>query len=504
MTALIRNKGYTKVFLTLDLIVVGSIYCILSAFKTWKHGGLGFVVSFAIFLFIWFALAIAFDKFKIKERTLRHILLRLLISNAWVFFIFLILFAAFEEYAYLSNLIYFSIIINTVAEIQIAYYMKVFIKSPVFRDDLVKFVPRNGYAKWADLLSSQKITDPTKHKYLIDFAGEDVAKYIKGKISLDQSTLLLATTELFNIQNQCGDHLKNIVNLRQINDLLRINKFFEAVNTKLPKNGLYIGCVKTKAIRKRKILKKYPIGLNYIVYSIDFIFHRVLPKLPGFNQLYFFITKGKNRVITKTETLGRLYSCGFRVVEESKIGDTMFFIAQKIGQPSYDMNPSYGLFFRMRRIGLRGKEINVYKVRTMHPYSEYLQAYVYEKNKLAEGGKIQDDFRVSTMGKFFRKYWIDELPMLINLFNGDLKLVGVRPLSKHYLSLYDPDLQKRRLAVKPGLIPPFYADMPKTLEEIMLSEKTYIESYLKHPILTDIKYFSRAFYNIFVKKARSN
>ena len=57
----------------------------------------------------------------------------------------------------------------------------------------------------------------------------------------------------------------------------------------------------------------------------------------------------------------------------------------------------------------------------MHAYSEYIQAYVYEKNKLAEGGKLKDDFRVSTLGKMFRKYWIDELPMIWNVFRGDLK-----------------------------------------------------------------------------------
>ena len=65
----------------------------------------------------------------------------------------------------------------------------------------------------------------------------------------------------------------------------------------------------------------------------------------------------------------------------------------------------------------------------MDAYSEYLQHYVYEKNNLAEGGKMKDDFRISTLGRFFRKYWIDELPMITNLLNGDLKIVGVRPLS---------------------------------------------------------------------------
>ena len=66
----------------------------------------------------------------------------------------------------------------------------------------------------------------------------------------------------------------------------------------------------------------------------------------------------------------------------------------------------------MRRHGKGGKVIHVYKMRTMHAYSEYIQKYVYENHNLAEGGKLNNDFRVSSLGKLFRKYWVDELPMI--------------------------------------------------------------------------------------------
>jgi len=127
-----------------------------------------------------------------------------------------------------------------------------------------------------------------------------------------------------------------------------------------------------------------------------------------------------------------------------------------------------------------------------------------KRNNLAAGGKFKNDFRVSIWGHFLRKTWIDELPMIVNLIKGDLKLVGIRPLSKHYLSLYPEEFQKKRSTVKPGLIPPFYADMPKTLPEIIASEEKYIDAYKKHKFLTDCKYFRKSFCNIVFRHARSN
>lgn len=139
----------------------------------------------------------------------------------------------------------------------------------------------------------------------------------------------------------------------------------------------------------------------------------------------------------------------------------------------------------------------------MYPFSEYLQSYVYENNNLSINGKFHEDFRVSTWGKYMRKVWLDELPMLVNWFKGDVKLVGVRPLSEQYISLYPKALAEKRLQHQPGLIPPFYADMPKRFEQILESEKNYLAAYEKHPLKTDATYLCKAMYNIVVNGARS-
>ena len=65
------------------------------------------------------------------------------------------------------------------------------------------------------------------------------------------------------------------------------------------------------------------------------------------------------------------------------------------------------------------------------------------------------------------------------------------------------NLQEKRIQVKPGLIPPYYADLPNNFDEILKSEQKYINQKLKYPIKTDVKYFYGAFKNIVFKGARS-
>lgn len=334
--------------------------------------------------------------------------------------------------------------------------------------------------------------------------GQEPVDFISKHIDLiGGSTFLTKTSIKFNIDKIPRGQYRNIVNLKRINSIRRINKFFNAISNKIPKGGLFVGIVETYSTRKARLLRKYWFPFNWIYYTFDVLFTRVFPKVPVTKKIYFFITKGKNRVLSMAESYGRLYSCGFEMVEAKDIGDVQYFIFRKFREPLYDNNPTYGPFITLNRYGKGGNLFKVYKLRTMHAYSEYLQEYVYLQNSLAEGGKIQNDFRITTEGRFFRKFWLDELPMLLNLFRGEMKIIGVRPLSRHYFNLYTEELRKKRIKFKPGLIPPFYADMPKTLEEIMESEMRYLEAYEKHPWKTDIIYFFKAMTNIFIKRARS-
>lgn len=330
-----------------------------------------------------------------------------------------------------------------------------------------------------------------------------VRTFIARHVNLTAKNTYILRTSIIDSVNFFSVTPSAVVNLKQMNDVLELNRFLSEVNRRLDDNGTFVVCLETKYFRKKRILKSYPIGVNYGLLFSDYFIKRVLPKLPLTSRVLRKIFGDRDKAMSKTEALGRLYAAGFEVVDQKFINGLLYLVARKVKAPLFDYEKNYGPIFCMRRSGKNGKVIRVYKVRTMHAYSEFIQHYVYQQNNLADGGKLKNDFRVSTLGRIARKYWLDELPMIWNYFTGDLKLVGVRPLSEQYLSLYSEALKERRNLHKPGLVPPFYADMPKTIEEIQDSEMRYLESYEKSPLLTDLRYFFKAATNIVFKRARS-
>jgi len=504
-------KKRTIIFLLFDILFVFIAFLLAAFFKTGKEKALFnyYWMPFLIFETVWIVFSVFFGKYNPNKSSNRtDYVLSIVKSNLFILFsiTFVIFFASLS---YSRLIVVLTVIFATIFESISSYFfihnkelnkrmdeIDQFVQLPRFRKDI-------KFEEPIDSLPKENILQ--KRQLIQNEVGVSALNFIESGIHLgNPNIMLISTTTKFNVLNQPKSEYHSVVNLKRINDIQRINKFFESISTKLAMGGLYINFVETYSSRKKRILKKFPPGINWGVYTIDFFVKRVMPKLWTTKKLYFIITQGRNRVMSKAETFGRLYSCGFEILDERMINNELYFVAKKITEPVFDTNPTYGPLIKLRRYGKGGKKIGVYKMRTMHPYSEYLQEYIYDRNKLQDGGKFADDFRITSVGKFMRKFWLDELPMFINVFKGDMKIVGVRPLSEHYFNLYSDELKEKRLKYKPGLIPPFYVDMPVTLEEIMASEIKYLESYEKHPFRTDVNYFFRALYNIFIKRVRSN
>jgi len=320
--------------------------------------------------------------------------------------------------------------------------------------------------------------------------------------SFSEGTLI---SESFDDMLEGVDNVTDIICLAPFNDCRHINSFLQRANSKLPVGGSVSLHGETSDIHKAKLIKGAPQYVGWVIYCFYYIWHRVFPKLSLTRQLYMAVTGGHNRSVPRVEILGRISRAGFTIVNDQISYGEYYVSAVKTSEPISIEPPSYGPFIKLSRVSQGGKIIKVYKFRTMYAYSEYLQDYVYERLGLEPGGKIRDDFRVNVWGMFLRRSFIDEIPMVINWFRRDLKLVGVRPVSKSYLKCYTPQMRELRLSVKPGLVPPLYYDYPKpeSLTEIHDSERRYIEEYKKHPFRTDWRYFWKILFNIFFRGVRS-
>ncbi len=302
-----------------------------------------------------------------------------------------------------------------------------------------------------------------------------------------------------------GHHPQMLILSRPLHTIRMLNEMLYMANQKLPDNAFLCCHTMTGSLKRKMIESRYPWGIRHIAVAADYLWHRVCPKLTLTRQFYYAVTDGKERTFSRVEIIGRLYRAGFEVVDERFREGEFFVTARKVKAPIDDTPPSGSPIIHLRRIGKGGKEIVVHKFRTMYTYSEYVQPYIYHYQSLERGGKFKDDYRVNFWGRLLRRTWLDELPMVWNLLRGDIKLVGVRPLSHQYFSLYTPEMQALRIQTKPGLLPPFYYDehTPETIEEVQESERRYLEAYLKAPFATDWRYFWGIVGNILFHKKHS-
>jgi exopolysaccharide biosynthesis polyprenyl glycosylphosphotransferase len=110
------------------------------------------------------------------------------------------------------------------------------------------------------------------------------------------------------------------------------------------------------------------------------------------------------------------------------------------------------LFFKQTRVGLRGRTFGMWKFRSMVVNADALKDKILAQNEMKGGVtfKMKDDPRITKVGKWIRKFSIDELPQLMNVLNGAMSLVGPRPPVPREVAEYKVE-DRQRLLVKPGL-----------------------------------------------------
>lgn len=135
----------------------------------------------------------------------------------------------------------------------------------------------------------------------------------------------------------------------------------------------------------------------------------------------------------------------------SIIGLVFTGIAFLIFAPIIKIQSPGPIFYTQTRIGRNGRPFKFYKFRSMHVGADKLQKQLEAQNEMdGHMFKIEDDPRVFPIGKFIRKYSIDELPQFWNVLRGDMSLVGTRPPTENEFKDYEIH-HKARLSIKPGL-----------------------------------------------------
>ena len=115
------------------------------------------------------------------------------------------------------------------------------------------------------------------------------------------------------------------------------------------------------------------------------------------------------------------------------------------------LDDGFPVLFRQKRVGENGRIFDMYKFRTMVRNAEELQDQVVQRDERGnEIYKIENDPRVTRMGRILRRFSLDELPQFFNVVRGDMSLVGPRPEMPYLVEKYQP-WQRKRFAVPPGL-----------------------------------------------------
>lgn len=142
------------------------------------------------------------------------------------------------------------------------------------------------------------------------------------------------------------------------------------------------------------------------------------------------------------------------------------------------------VFYRQVRVGRGNRDFRLFKFRSMRPDSDRL-------GLITVGGR---DPRVTRSGYYIRKYKLDELPQLINVFKGDMSLVGPRPEVRKYVDMYTPE-QMRVLDVRPGITS--LASIRYRNENDILAasdnpDRTYVEKVMPDKLAIDLECVPKA------------
>ena len=142
------------------------------------------------------------------------------------------------------------------------------------------------------------------------------------------------------------------------------------------------------------------------------------------------------------------------------------------------------LFYVKQSLGKDGNPIRVYKLMTIDPSNSPPADCSYDVY-----GHPIDDPGISKLAAFMRRRHLDEFPQIYNIFRGDMKLVGIRPMSEYAWERYPEDLKVEALKHKPGLLGVQYAfPMEGDFDDHVAHLRQYLDERGQSPFMTEMRY----------------
>ena len=141
------------------------------------------------------------------------------------------------------------------------------------------------------------------------------------------------------------------------------------------------------------------------------------------------------------------------------------------------------VFYRQRRVTKYGKVFRIFKFRTM----------VSNADKIGTLVTLSNDSRITRVGKFLRKYRLDEIPQLLNILKGDMSFVGARPEVEKYVDEYTPDMYATLLmpAGVTSLASIYYKDEDKLMKDAQNADEIYVKEILPAKMKYNLEYIKK-------------
>ena len=236
------------------------------------------------------------------------------------------------------------------------------------------------------------------------------------------------------------------------------------------------------------------LKLISVIIAVNFLFESMLDRLGGVAFFSFFyclsVYSIKNESIIITKRFLYLLKRGFDII--FSFGALIFTLPVILLISFVILLERKGsILYKQTRIGKRQKEFLLLKFRSMKSGSDRVGLITIGNN----------DNRITSFGKFLRKYKLDELPQLINILKGEMSFVGPRPEVPKYVELYTKE-QKKVLDVRPGLTDfasLIFFDENRILAEYDNPEKAYVEQVLPEKLRLSLKYIEEQNFRLDMK-----